>query len=91
MRTSRCSAATSPGRLDFGPGLGKLAPMDMDELFARKPGDPLVLLTRQDLDPLSVEELHERVDILAGEMARVKAKIEGAVNHKASADALFNR
>jgi uncharacterized small protein (DUF1192 family) len=65
--------------------------MDMDELFARKPGDPLVLLTRQDLDPLSVEELHERVDILAGEMARVKAKIEGAVNHKASADALFNR
>jgi uncharacterized small protein (DUF1192 family) len=65
--------------------------MDLDELFAKKPGDPLVLLTRQDLDPLSVEELHERVAILEGEIGRVRAKIEGAVNHRASADALFKR
>jgi uncharacterized small protein (DUF1192 family) len=65
--------------------------MDMDELFARKPADPLMLMTRQDLDPLSVEELQERLDILAVEAARVKQKLEGAVNHRASADALFKR
>lgn len=65
--------------------------MDMDELFARKPADPLVLMTRQDLDPLSVEELQERLEILAVETARVKQKLEGAVNHRASADALFKR
>ncbi len=65
--------------------------MDMDELFARKPADPLVLITRQDLDPLSLEELHERLEILAVETARVKQKLEGAVNHRASADSLFKR
>jgi uncharacterized small protein (DUF1192 family) len=65
--------------------------MDMDELFARKPADPLVLMARQDLDPFSVEELQERLEILAVETARVKQKLEGAVNHRASADALFKR
>jgi uncharacterized small protein (DUF1192 family) len=65
--------------------------MDMDEIFARKPADPLLLMTRQDLDPLSVEELQERLEILAAEAARVKQKLEGAVNHRASADALFKR
>jgi uncharacterized small protein (DUF1192 family) len=65
--------------------------MDMDELFARKPADPLILMAKQDLDPLSVEELHKRLEILAVETARVKQKLEGAVNHRASADALFKR
>lgn len=65
--------------------------MDMDELFARKPGDPLTLLAKQDLDPFSVAELHERVAVLEGEVARVKLKIAGAVNHRASADTLFKR
>jgi uncharacterized small protein (DUF1192 family) len=63
--------------------------MDLDDLFAKRPGDPLVLLSRQDLDPLSVEELHERIVLLEAEIARVRAKVEGAVNHRASADALF--
>jgi uncharacterized small protein (DUF1192 family) len=65
--------------------------MDLDELFPSKPGDPLVLLTKQDLDPLSVEELHERIETLEGEIARVKAKIEAAVNHRASAEDLFRK
>lgn len=65
--------------------------MDLDELFPDKPGDPLVLLTRQDLDPLSVEELHARIAILQDEIARVKAKIDAAVNHRASAEELFKR
>lgn len=65
--------------------------MDLDELFARRPADPLTLLLKQDLDPLSVEELQERLEALAAEVARVKQKIDGAVNHRASADALFKR
>jgi uncharacterized small protein (DUF1192 family) len=65
--------------------------MDLEELFPSKPGDPLVLLTKQDLDPLSVEELEERIATLEGEIARVRAKIDAAVNHRASAEALFKK
>ena len=65
--------------------------MDLDELFPDKPSDPLTVLARQDLDPLSVEELHARVAVLEAEIARVKSKIDAAVNHRASADALFKK
>ena len=65
--------------------------MDLDELYARTPGDPLTLLVKQDLDPMSVEELRLRIQALEGEIARAKAKIERSVNHRASADALFKR
>ena len=65
--------------------------MDLDELFPSKPDDPLTLLTRQDLDPLSVDELHERIAILESEIARVRAKIDAAVNHRASAEELFKK
>ena len=56
-----------------------------------RPGDPLAELVRQDLDRLSVGDLHARAAALEGEIARVRRKIEGAVNHRASADALFRR
>ena len=65
--------------------------MDLDELFPSKPGDPLVQVTKQDLDPMSVEELEERIQTLEGEIARVRAKIDAAVNHRASAEALFKK
>ena len=65
--------------------------MDLDELFPDKPKDPLTQLTRQDLDPLSVEELHERIALLEAEIARVRARIENAVNFRASADAIFRK
>ena len=65
--------------------------MDLDELFPSKPEDPLVQVTRQDLDPLSVDELHARIALLEGEIARVKAKLDAAVNFRASADALFKK
>lgn len=65
--------------------------MDLDELFPNKPEDPLALLARQDLDPLSVDELHERIAALEAEIARVRAKIDAAVNHRASAEALFKK
>jgi uncharacterized small protein (DUF1192 family) len=65
--------------------------MDLDDLFPGKPEDPLTLLTRQDLDPFSVDELQARIEILEGEIARARGKIDFAVNHRASADALFRK
>jgi uncharacterized small protein (DUF1192 family) len=65
--------------------------MDLDDLFPRKPDDPLTQLVKQDLDPFSVEELHARIEILQGEIERVRAKIDFAVNHRASAEALFKK
>jgi uncharacterized small protein (DUF1192 family) len=65
--------------------------MDLDELFPDKPKDPLTQLVRQDLDPLSVEELNARIAVLEGEIARVRAKLENAVNFRASADELFRK
>lgn len=65
--------------------------MDLDDLFAKKPGDPLTLLVKQDLDPLSVEELTLRKEVLQAEIARIESKIAAAVNFRASADALFRK
>jgi uncharacterized small protein (DUF1192 family) len=65
--------------------------MDLDELFPDKPDDPLTLLTRQDLDPLSVDELHARIAILEAEIVRVRQKLESSVNFRASADSLFRK
>ncbi|MEA3060288.1 MAG: hypothetical protein QOJ94_69, partial [Sphingomonadales bacterium] len=56
-----------------------------------KPLDPLTQVTKQDLDPLSVDELHARIDTLEGEIARVRAKIDAAVNHMSAAEALFKK
>jgi uncharacterized small protein (DUF1192 family) len=83
------------GRKPFGltppPGTQTLAAMDLDELFPSKPDDPLILLGRQDLDPLSVDELHARIEALEAEIVRVRAKIDAAVNHRASAEQLFKK
>lgn len=65
--------------------------MDLDESFSRKAGDPLSLLRAEDLDRLSVDELHARVAALEAEVARTKGRIAGAVNHLSSAEALFRR
>jgi uncharacterized small protein (DUF1192 family) len=68
-----------------------LGGMDLDELFPSKPDDPLILLGRQDLDPLSVDELHARIEALEAEIVRVRSKIDAAVNHRASAEQLFKK
>lgn len=65
--------------------------MDLDDLFAKRPDDPLTLLVKQDLDPLSVEELTTRKEVLQAEIARTEGKIAAAVNFRASADALFKK
>jgi uncharacterized small protein (DUF1192 family) len=65
--------------------------MNIDDLSPRALGDPLTLLVRQDLDPFSVDELRERITILQREIDRTTLKIDGAVSHRAGADALFKR
>ena len=65
--------------------------MDLDELFPKKAGDPLTELARQDLDPFSVEELEARIAALEEEIARARAKMEAAVQFRASADEIFRK
>ena len=65
--------------------------MDADENLPRRKDDLLAQLGRQDLDPYSVDELNERIELLEAEIARTRIKRERAVNHRASADALFKR
>ncbi|MGE4410735.1 MAG: DUF1192 domain-containing protein [Sphingomonadales bacterium] len=65
--------------------------MDMDDYLPKRADDPLTLLIRQDLDPLSVEELQARIAVLETEISRIRDKIGKAFNHKASAEALFRK
>jgi uncharacterized small protein (DUF1192 family) len=65
--------------------------MDADENLPRRKDDLVAQLARQDLDPLSVEELNARIQLLEVEIERCRSKIQRAVNHRASADALFKR
>ncbi|WP_300974361.1 DUF1192 domain-containing protein [Sphingomonas sp. LHG3406-1] len=62
-----------------------------DEFFSSRPDDPLVLLARQDLDPLSQDELDARIAVLEAEIARVRAHQEAVSKHRSAADALFKR
>lgn len=62
-----------------------------DDPFSSRPDDPLVQLARQDLDPLSKDELDERIRALEAEIARVRTHMEAAERHRSAADALFKR
>ena len=44
--------------------------------FPSKPGDPLVELAKQDLDPMSIEELEARIEALKAEIVRVETHME---------------
>jgi len=65
--------------------------MDLDDLFPNKPDDPLVALGRQDLDPMSIEELHVRIELLKAEIARVESHIDRASKHRSAAEELFKK
>jgi uncharacterized small protein (DUF1192 family) len=65
--------------------------MDLEDLFPSKPGDPLVELARQDLDPMSIEELTERIAVLKAEIARVEAHMQRAETHRSAAEELFKK
>lgn len=65
--------------------------MDLDELFPSKPGDPLVELAKQDLDPMSIEELQARIESLKIEIARVEEHMNRAQAHRSAAEDLFKK
>ena len=65
--------------------------MDLEDLFPSKPGDPLVELGKQDLDPMSIEELRERIEILKAEIARIESHMQRAQTHRSAAEELFKK
>jgi uncharacterized small protein (DUF1192 family) len=66
--------------------------MDTDDIAPPpRPGDPLSLATRQDLDPLSVAECDARIAILQAEIVRTQARRDKAVDHRATADSIFRK
>lgn len=77
--------------IDRGRRRVNAGPMDMDDLFPGKPSDPLTELARQDLDPMSIEELGLRIESLKAEIARVEAHIERVQAHRSAAEQLFKR
>ena len=65
--------------------------MDVEDLFPSKPGDPLEELKKQDLDPMSIDELQERIEALKAEIARVEAHIARVQSHRSAAEELFKK
>ena len=65
--------------------------MDEDDFFSTKPADPVTLVCNQDLGPLSVAELDERIELLKGEIARVESHMAETQTHRSAADELFKR
>jgi uncharacterized small protein (DUF1192 family) len=65
--------------------------MDLDDLFPDKPGDPLSEISKQDLDPISIEELRARIETLKTEITRVEAHIARVEAHRSAAEELFKR
>ena len=65
--------------------------MDLEELFPSKPGDPLVELAKQDLDPISIDELVARIEALKAEIARVESHMQRVQTHRSAAEELFKK
>lgn len=63
----------------------------MDDEDDFKPGDPIVEIGREDLDPMSLEELDHRVARLKAEIERVEAHKAGKSSHLSAADELFRK
>ncbi|QNM82830.1 DUF1192 domain-containing protein [Sphingomonas sabuli] len=65
--------------------------MDLDDLFPDRKRDAIDELAKQDLDPLSIHELQERVEALKAEIARVEAHMSRAQTHRSVAEDLFKK
>ena len=63
--------------------------MDADENLPRRKDDLLDALVKQDLDPLSVDELHARVAALQAEIVRTQARLDRTTADRSAAEALF--
>jgi uncharacterized small protein (DUF1192 family) len=86
-----CGIADTAGLIDLHEHRVNDSVMDLDDLFPSKPGDPLVELAKQDLDPMSIEELQARVEALKAEIARVEAHMQRAQTHRSAAEELFKK
>lgn len=64
--------------------------MDHDDR-PRARSDAASQLALEPLDPLSQNELAERIALLEAEIARIKAHRDKVSAHRAAADALFRR
>lgn len=65
--------------------------MDAEELFPKRADDPLGQLSRQDLDPLSVDELHARIAALEAEIERTRGRLARSSVDRSAAESLFKR
>lgn len=65
--------------------------MDLDDLFPSKPGDPLVELSKQDLDPMSIEELEARIEALKAEIERAENHMNRVQIQRSAAEELFKK
>src|SRR3546814_6404860 len=61
--------------------------MDLDELLPRRKNDPLAELVKEDLTPLSRDELGERIRTMEGEITRPRAQLDAAGSVRSNADA----
>jgi uncharacterized small protein (DUF1192 family) len=62
-----------------------MAQEEDDRPLRRRRLEPLLL------DSLGIEEMHEYIDELKAEIARVEADIDRKQNHRSAADAFFRR
>lgn len=65
--------------------------MDEEDFFSSKPQDPLTQAIKQDLGPLSTDELQERIELLRAEIDRVEAHMAAVTAHRSAADELFKK
>ena len=61
----------------------------MDDDLPRPKGDAAGQLSKESLDPYSLDELAERIAVLEIEIARIKAHRDKVTAHRSAADALF--
>lgn len=61
----------------------------MDDDLPRAKVDAAGLLSKESLDPYSLDELGERIALLEAEIARIKGHRDKAAAHRAAADMLF--
>jgi len=65
--------------------------MDEDEFTSGRQDGPLTQLGREDLDPLSIEELEDRISALKAEIERCEQHRDKASSHMKAAEALFGK
>ena len=65
--------------------------MDEDDFFSSRPQDPLSQLIREDLGPLSQDELAVRIEKLKAEICRIEAHMAAVSAHRSAADQLFKK